>query len=149
MSFRSVARLGSMVLTVMLLAGAGACKAPANPSPVLATEVFNGTLQPAGVAFHTFTINYVFSSTDLSVIVNSLSAPAGVTAIGVGFGNVSGTTCAVQISTSAATIGSELFAPNGASAGAYCVQIFDPVDPTTGLGTLTDPATYQLTVKHY
>ena len=148
MSFRSAARCGSMVLTVMMLAGAAACKAPSNPSPVLATETFNGTLAPAGVAFHTFTIKYVFSSTDLSVIVNSLGAP-GLTTIGIGFGNVSGTTCAVQVSTATAAIGSELFAPNGASAGTYCVQIFDPVDATTGLGTLTDNAAYQLTVKHY
>ena len=131
-----------------LLAGASGCKAAAAPSPVLATETFSGTLQALGVAFHQFTIQYAFSSTDLSATVTSVNVTPPIT-LGLGFGVISGTTCAVQISAPAATVGQELFAPNGASAGTYCVQVFDNVDATTGLGTVTGSVNYVLTVNHY
>jgi hypothetical protein len=141
MSSRTMARLGSMMLAMALLAGAGSCKAAAAPSPVLATETFTGTLPVLGMAFHTFTIKYAFATTDLSATVSTLNVTPAVT-IGLGFGTVSGTTCAVQVSTTTAAVGQELFAPNGASAGTYCVQIFDA-------GSLTDTTAYTLTVKHY
>ena len=148
MSSRTAARLGSLVVAATLLSGASGCKAAAAPSPVLAPETFTGTLKAAGVAFHAFTVKYAFATTDLSVIVNSLNVTPAIT-IGVGFGTVSGTTCAVQISTTAANVGQELFTPNGATAGTYCVQIFDSVDATTGVGTVTGSVDYSLTVKHY
>jgi len=137
-------RTASPVLLVSFLLWIGAaagCKSPAPPSPVLATETFTGTLAPQGTATHTFTVKYVFSSTDLSVIVNSLNPLTGIT-IGVGFGTVSGTACSLLVSTATAPIGQELFANGGASAGNYCVQIFDA-------GTLTDSVNYSITVKHY
>ena|SRR6187455_1966009 len=148
MSSRTMARLGSMMLTAALLAAASGCKPAAAPSPVLNAETFTGTLQAGGVAFHPFTIKYAFSTTDLSVIVNSLNVTPAIT-IGLGFGSPSGTTCAVQISAPAANVGQELFAPNGAGAGSYCIQIFDNVDATTGVGTVTGSVDYSLTVKHY
>lgn len=125
---------------LLLTLGAG-CKSPAPPSPVLAAETFTGTLAPQAVASHTFTVKYAFSATDLSVIVNSLAPLSGIT-VGVAFGTVSGTTCTVAVSQPAAPIGQELFANGGASAGTYCVQIFDA-------GTLTDTVNYSITVKHY
>ena len=73
----------------------------------------------------------------------------GIT-IGIGVGAVSGANCALQIQSSAATLGQELFAPNGASAGSYCVQIFDcPTGATGCTSTLTEAVTYTMTVKHY
>jgi len=116
------------------------------PTPVARTETFTGTLQPAGVDFKTFTIA-AQGSTDLSVTVNSLTTVASSTAvsgitIGVGFGLVSGATCALQASNPTAVIGQELFAPNGASPGTYCVEIFDA-------STLTEAVTYSMTVKHF
>jgi hypothetical protein len=117
--------------------------------------VFTGTLQPLGVDFKTFTISYAQGSTDLSITVNSLTTVAastpltGVT-IGVGVGTVSGATCALQVQNPAAVIGQELFAPNGANAGTYCVQIFDCPTGTSGCSsTLTEPVTYSMAVKHY
>ena len=79
-------------------------------------------------------------------LVNNLT---GVT-IGIGFGAVSGSTCSLQIQTPVATIGQELFAPNGASAGGYCVQIFDcPTGTANCSSTLVEPVNYSMTVKHY
>ena len=95
------------------------------------------------------------TSTDLSVTVNSLSTVAGSTpvtgiTIGVGIGTVSGAICSLQLQTPVATLGQELFAPNGASAGTYCVQIYDcPTGATGCTSMLTEPVTYTMTVKHY
>jgi hypothetical protein len=126
------------LLVVFLSAG---CKSPAPPSPVLASETFTGTLAPTAAAFHTFTVKYAFSATDLSVTVTSLAPLTGIT-IGIGFGTVSGASCSVVISQPLAQLNQELFANGGASAGTYCVQIYDA-------GTLTDTVNYSLTVKHY
>ena len=77
------------------------------------------------------------------------SAITGIT-IGVGFGAPSGSTCAVQVQTPVAALGQELFAPNGASAGSYCVQIFDCPTGATGCSSmLTEPVTYTMTLRHY
>ena len=128
---------------------------PAAPTPVLQTESFTGTLQPLGLDFKTFTIAYSQGATDLSVIINNLTTVASATpvtgiTIGVGFGTVSGSTCAAQIQAPAAALNQELFAPNGASAGAYCVQIYDcPTGTTNCTSTLTEAVTYSMTVKHY
>jgi hypothetical protein len=134
----------ALCASAILLAGCGG--SPAAPTPVAKTEVFSGTLQMLGSDFKTFTITAA-GPTDLSVTVNSLTTvanPTGVSGItiGVGFGTVSGTTCALQVQNSAAVIGQELFAPSGAASGSYCVQIFDA-------STLTEAVTYSMTVKHY
>ncbi len=144
----------ALCATVTTLAP-GCGSSPAAPTPVQQTESFTGTLQPLGVDFKAFTIAYAQGSSDLSVTVNTLTTVAnaspvtGIT-IGVGFGTVSGSTCAMQIVAPAAPLNQELFAPNGASAGAYCVQISDCPTGTTGCtSTLTEAVTYSMTVKHY
>jgi hypothetical protein len=128
---------------------------PAAPTPVAQSESFTGTLQPLGTDFKTFTIAYTQAPTDLSVTVNSLTTVGNATpvtgiTIGIGLGTVSGSTCATQIQAPAAPLNQELFAPNGASAGAYCVQIYDcPTGSTGCTSTLTEAVTYSMTVKHY
>ena len=108
-----------------------------------------------GIDFKTFTIGYVQSSSDLSVIVNSLTTVAASTpvtgiTIGIGFGAVSGSSCSLQVQTPVANLGQELFAPNGASAGAYCVQIFDcPTGASGCTSILSEAVNYSMTVKHY
>ena len=95
------------------------------------------------------------ATTDLSVTVTSLTTVANATpvtgiTIGLGFGTVSGSTCAAQIQAPAAPLNQELFAPNGASAGAYCVQIYDcPTGTASCTPTLAEAVNYSMTVKHY
>jgi hypothetical protein len=148
----AVTRLASLAIVLAIASGCGSATAP---SPTLQTETFTGTLQPLGLDFKTFTITYSQSTSDLSVSIDTLkkvsdgSAVTGIT-MGIGFGNVSGTTCALQVQTPVAALSQELFAPNGASAGAYCVQIYDCPTGTTGCSsTLTEAVTYSITVKHY
>ena len=154
---RAAARLSPIALAAILLGLTTSCKGsnPTAPTPVLQTETFTGTLQPLGLDVKTFAVVYAQSTTDLSVIVNSLttvasSAPVTGITIGVGFGAPSGSTCSLQIQTPVATLGQELFAPNGASPGTYCVQIFDcPTGATGCTSLLTEAVTYSMTVKHY
>jgi hypothetical protein len=154
--YRRAARLSPIALGTILLAVVTSCnKSPTAPTPVLQTETFSGTLQPLGLDIKTFAVVYSQSSTDLSVIINGLTTVAGSTpvtgiTIGIGFGAVSGSTCSLQVQTPVAVLGQELFAPNGASPGTYCVQIFDCPSGTTGCtSTLTEAVTYSMTVKHY
>ena len=143
----------SVLYLLLLICGCGG--SPTAPDPVLQTETFTGTLQPLGTDFKTFTIAFAQAPTDVSVTVNSLSTVASATpvtgvTIGVGFGVVSGSTCSMQIQTPTATLSQELFAPNGANAGTYCVQIFDcPTGTSNCSSTLTEAVTYTMTVKHY
>jgi hypothetical protein len=153
---RAAARLSPIAFGAILLGLISSCnKTPTAPTPVLQTETFTGTLQPLGLDVKTFAVVYTQSSTDLSVIINSLTTVTGSTAVtgitmGIGFGAVSGSTCSLQVQTPVATLGQELFAPNGASPGTYCVQIFDCPTGTTGCtSTLTEAVTYSMTVKHY
>jgi hypothetical protein len=153
---RAAVRHSPIALGAILLGLIASCNSnPAAPTPVLQTETFTGTLQPLGIDVKTFAVVYAQSTTDLSVIVNSLTTVAGSTpvtgiTIGVGFGAVSGSTCSLQIQTPVATLGQELFAPNGASPGTYCVQIFDcPTGATGCTSLLTEAVTYSMTVKHY
>jgi hypothetical protein len=154
MIMRAVARLVFPLLGCAVLALAG-CGSATAPDPVLQTETFSGTLQPLGIDFKTFNIAYTQGTTDLSVSVDTLkkvsdgSAVTGIT-IGVGFGNPSGSTCALQVQTPVAGLAQELFAPNGASAGSYCVQIYDCPAGTTGCSSmLPEAVTYSMTVRHY
>lgn len=149
------ARFLPIALCATVLSAAAGCGSSTAPTPVAKTEVFTGTLQPLGVDFKTFSIAYAQSATDVSITVNSLTTVAASTpvtgiTIGVGIGTVSGATCAVQVQNPAAVLGQELFAPSGASAGNYCVQISDCPTGTTGCtSTLTEPVNYSMTVKHY
>jgi hypothetical protein len=156
MSLHAAARLVLSGLAACLLVIVSGCgKSSTAPSPTLQTETFTGTLQPLGSDFKTVTVSFTQSITDLSVSIDSLkkvsdsSAVTGIT-IGVGFGTVSGSTCSLQVQTPTANLGQELFAPNGAGAGTYCVEIFDCPTGSTGCSsTLTEPVTYAMTVRHY
>jgi hypothetical protein len=152
MPSHAVRRFAAVTLVLTFAAGCGSVTAP---DPVQKTEVFTGTLQPLGSDFKTFSIAYTQGTTDLSVSVDTLKTVANATSItgitiGIGFGTVSGTSCTLAIQTPTAALAQELFAPNGASAGTYCVQIFDCPTGTTGCSSmLPEPVTYSMTVRHY
>ena len=151
----AVTRLTSIGLAGLILSLSAGCGSATAPEPPLQTETFTGTLQPLGLDFKTFSVTYTQSATDLSVTIDSLKTVANATPVtgitmGIGFGNVSGGTCSLQIQAPAAALAQELFAPNGAPAGAYCVQIYDCPTGTTGCSsTLTEAVTYTMTVRHY
>jgi hypothetical protein len=154
MLLRAVTRFAVPLLGCAALALAG-CGSATAPDPVIQSETFTGTLQPLGSDFKTFSIAYTQGTSDLSVIISSLKnvsdgAPVTGITVGIGFGIVSGSTCSLQVQQAVAPLGQELFAPSGASAGSYCVQIYDCPTGTTGCSSmLTEPVTYSMTVNHY
>ncbi len=150
----SARRVLPLALGAIVFSMSTGCGSSTAPTPVATSETFTGVLQPLGVDFKTFTIG-AQGPTDLSITVNSLNTVAASTpvtgiTVGIGIGTVSGAVCAVQVQNPAAVLGQELFAPNGATAGAYCVQISDcPTGSTGCASTLTEPVNYSMTVKHY
>jgi peptidoglycan hydrolase-like protein with peptidoglycan-binding domain len=119
------------------------------PTPELTAENFTGTLAVAGTDSRNFTVVLAGATSDASVTVTSLTTvstqTAVLTTIGIGFGIIaSDGTCSrnTTYSNSAATLNQEYVAQSAFSAGTFCVQIFDA-------GTLTEPVTYALTVRHY
>jgi len=66
------------------------------------------------------------------------SIDPGVT-VGLGIGQLSGTTCSLLVSNSTATTGTVV--STQVQAGTYCVSVYD-------VGTLAGPATYSLSVTH-
>ena len=155
MPTRTARRVSPIALcAVALLIHSGCGGSPTSATPVPKTETFTGTLQPMGTDVKAFTISYAQGTSDLSITVNSLTTSAGTPVtgitIGIGVGTLSGSACTLQIQTPDATLGQELFAPNGASAGAYCVQIFDcPAGSTGCTPMLPEPVAYSMTVKLY
>lgn len=151
---RTAGRALPIALCATGLLFTAACGSPSAPTPVAKTEVFTGTLQPLGTDFKTFSIA-AQGPTDLSITINTLATVANSTpvtgiTVGVGVGTVSGATCVMQVQNPAAGLGQELFAPSGATAGSYCVQIFDCPPGSTGCSpTLTEAVSYSMTVKHF
>ena len=144
-----VRRLMAPALATALLAGVAGCnKSSTFPTPTLMTEEFSGALDVGGESFDTFTVEYPFTGTDVTVTVVSLTLAATgapVTTIGVGFGSITGETCtrAASATQNAANVGQEYTTQNSLFVqGLYCVSVFDT-------GTLTGTSTYVVRVKHY
>jgi hypothetical protein len=153
MSLSTTVRLATIVA---LIAASVSCKNSSTPpTPIPMTETFTGTLQPASRDSKVFSVKYSYGASDLSVTVNSLVTVANSTAvtgitIGVGFGNISGTTCVEALSAKAAPLGQPVSAQQVAVAGTYCVQISDcPTDTTGCTSMLTEPVTYNMSITHY
>ncbi len=149
-------RFVQIALGAVLWSSIASCTNPGTgPTLVLKNDVFTGTLQPLGIDFKSFTVNFSAAPTDLTVVVNSLTTVTGATpvtgvTVGIGLGLPTSTACAVQVLTPTVALGQNLTLPGGISAGTYCVQISDCPTASTGCTSqLTQPVTYNLTVKHY
>jgi hypothetical protein len=151
-----VRRLVQIAVVAFVWSSLASCTSPGTaPSLVLKNDVFTGMLQPLGFDAKNFTVNFSAAPTDLSVTVNSLTAVTGGTpvtgvTVGIGLGLPTGTACAVQVLTPNVALGQEISLQGGINAGTYCVQISDcPTGQTGCTSQLTQPVTYNLTVKHY
>jgi hypothetical protein len=129
--------------------GSSTATAPTAVATVVA-DTFTGTINPQGTDSHNFTVNYAAATTNASITVVSLVTVANQTpqaiTIGVAFGTLNLGVCNAAISNPAAPIGTELPTTNAPfQNGTYCVMVFD----NTAAPTVTEPLTYNITVKHY
>lgn len=140
----------SFVALVPLLLGLAGCgNQTTTPTPVLATENFTGTLAVRGSDAKRFDVTYAVAASDASIMVTSLTTVAAntplSTTISVAFGSIAfdgSCTASTTYTAAAAAINQELVAASAFGPGTYCVKISD-------IGTLTEPANYAMTVKHY
>jgi hypothetical protein len=140
----------SLAAAVTLLGLSISCnKNPTVPTAVLVSEDKSGTLQVGGTDIKLFTVNYVYSNTDVALTLKTLTSVASGAAlslsVGVALGNYStfDGSCTRAI-TANATVGDGGHSTNQGlfSAGQFCVSVFDT-------GTLTEPVNYTVTVQHY
>ena len=117
---------------------------PVAPGPPTVIESFNGTLQPQGTDFHTFSVaqaGYV----EVTLIA---IGPPPTAAVGLGIGTLSSdaSTCSVipisGVNPVTAQAGpAAQVAGQVTNTGYFCVTIYD-------VGNLTGPTLYTITVAH-
>lgn len=142
------------VFLLVSMAGAAGCGSSSPTAPIVppsvVSDTFTGTIGPLGTDSHTFTVVYTGGPSDASITVNSLATvanqtPAAIT-IGVGFGTLNQGVCTQALSNPAAAVGAELATTSTPFVnGTYCVLVFD----NQAAPTVSEPLTYNITVKHY
>ena len=145
----SVRLLPCLIGLLGAASGAACSDPPTAPTPVLIEETFTGTVATGGVDAKVFEVAYQANYSDASITVTSLNTVAGSTpsptTIGEGFGTIAadgGCARDPSYSATAAAVGQELRAAAVFLDGPYCVQVFDA-------GSISEPVTYGLLVRHY
>jgi hypothetical protein len=144
--------LVGLVCGLLVTAACNKNNSTTNPSPILTTETFTGTLTPGGTQAHAFVVNYQYAYTDAAFTVSTLTSVANGSTpnitVGVGFGSYSVGVCSRVASVSNAVVPLNQKLPTTGQQfgpGTYCIEIFDnPAAPT-----VTEPLRYTLVVEHY
>lgn len=106
------------------------------PTPEQVSENFSGTLTPNSGRTHTFTTP---SSGSVTATLTEFG-PDEALKVGLSLGTWNGSACQIVIANDQAAKGTTVRG-SASSAGILCVRIYD-------VGTLTEPATYNLLVVH-
>jgi hypothetical protein len=125
---RSVA---AVLGALLLFAGCGVSSPSKNRS-----QTFNGTLNPGGIA------NHSFSSAKNGEFEFRLTAinPSRIVFLGVGLGVISNGACALTANVSSAAQVNRTAVSGAINKGDYCAVVYDP-------GTVTEPTSYTLTAS--
>jgi hypothetical protein len=115
---------------------------PTTPAPAVTTEIFSGTVDPAGRAIHPFTIT--LSGGQITVNLTAAGPPASIfMGLGVGLYSSADASCALLTNGSVVTpAGTTPQLAGTLNAGAYCVLVYDA-------GNQTAQVSYSVTVNHY
>ena len=125
--------IGSVLLTGCSDTPTSPTETTDTPAVTAQTAQFAGTLSAGGSRFYSFTVSRfgVISATLASVTVPPRGAAVEVP-VGIGIGRPAGTGCPTQTSlTTAAALTTQ--AQLEASAGIYCINIYDPGTLTTSV----------------
>lgn len=106
------------------------------PTPTNFTDTFSGTLTQNGAATYTF---LALASGQVTASIAALTPDTAV--IGFSLGTWSGSTCQTILANDRATLSSRLIGQINAT-GTFCVRVYD------ALGSVADPATYEVQVVH-
>jgi hypothetical protein len=126
--------LKRLAIAVLLLA-CSACGGSSNPSaastlPTVTvgpqTVLFEGTLDPGGFAFYSYTVQQTGNTSVMLASVSTSTAPnaTSTVALGMAFGTPLGTDCSF---TNPLTASAALTSPmvTSQAPGTYCVRVFD------------------------
>jgi len=138
---------GLAVLTVTLVA-AGACSSgdsnsalttPTTSTATLITESFSGTVPVLGNDFHAFNVSQA-GEVDAALIT---AGPPSTIVMGLAVGQppAANSTVCLPIGTADVAGGASALGGTVATAGTYCVMVYD-------LGNATTPIAYTVSVRH-
>lgn len=133
---------GAGILAVLFSTACGNSQSSSltGPSTDPTTETFTGTVPVSGSDVHTF--NIALSNGQVNIILTQAGPPSTIF-MGLGVGAPSGSTCTLFSGGSVVTqAGTTAQLSGSASAGSYCVQVYD-------VGNQTADVTYTVTVTHY
>ena len=141
---RSVLRVLAVGSTAALVAIASACNeapptAPSGAGPIPITETFQGTLQPSGEAFYSFSMS---TAGPVALTLLSMTGPSvpDDALFPIGIGTPAGTGCTAGVDAAARPGASPQFSAQK-TIGVYCVKISD----NARLGA---PAVFALNITH-
>jgi hypothetical protein len=126
-------------VVMTLLAAACGSDTPTTPTPTTpqqVTDTFSGTLNRNGAMNHPFSVS---AAGTVTATLTGLSDES--TTIGLSLGIWNGTSCAVQIDNSAATLNTSVLG-SATAIGNLCARVYD-------VGKINDTLDYQVTVTHY
>lgn len=119
--------------------GGGGSSSLTGPTPTAVQELFQGTVQAGGKAFHPFKVT---TPGTLNVTLTQAGPPTTIF-MGLAVGSPSGEDCVPQTGATVQTqAGSSPQLFGGAGAGDYCVLVFD-------VGNQIEPVSYSVTVSHF
>jgi hypothetical protein len=129
-------RRGAVAIVLAFAAACGGSSTTmTSPTAPATSDTFTGTLAVGGIGEHTFT---VAEAGAVTVTLASVSPQSTIT-VGLGIGQLSGTTCTLFADDETARMGS--VEQGTVAAGSYCVEIYD-------LGNVQASDTYMITVQH-
>ena len=136
------------LLVIVAVVGVTACSDSSSSSTTtatstLTTQTFSGSIGQNGTAIHPFTV----ISGGYSVLAGYTSlAPASVTALGLGIGtwDSSASSCSLNLSQNDAAHGGSTALSGTASAGNYCLRVYDGGNIGEGV-----TVSYTVQVQHY
>jgi hypothetical protein len=109
---------------------------PTEPTPTAVTETFSGTVTRNGAITHAFIVERAGQTT---AAITALTPSDAV--VGLSIGPLSVQACTQAVARENATMGTQIIGT--ASAGNFCVRVFDPN------GSLTAAVDYTISVTHF
>jgi hypothetical protein len=137
-------RIALASLLVAAAACGGSSSSPTTPTAVVGpqTALFEGTLDPGGYAFYSFTVDQTGNASVMLASVSTSTAPNTTAAVtlGLALGTPLGTDCSI---TSALTASPGLTSPlvNSLTPGIYCARVYD-------IGQLRSTVNFAVRIVH-
>ena len=136
--------IASLLLACTACGGSNSPAATTEPSVIVGpqTALFEGTLDPGGAAFYSYTVQQTGNTSVMLASVSTSTAPSATStvALGMAFGTPLGTDCSI---TNPLTASAALTSPmvTSQTPGIYCVRVYD-------IGNLRSKVNFAVRIVH-